>query len=355
MTYPKKDLQELRAALLGWFDRQKRQLPWRQTSDPYAIWISEIMLQQTRVETVIPYYERFLLRFPGVTELAQADLEEVLSLWSGLGYYRRARLLHRAAQQIVEKHEGRFPQKWKEALALPGIGRYTAGAILSIAYGEEQPVVDGNVQRVLSRLFLLEDPVGSKELDRACWSIAQEWVQGERPGDLNQALMELGALLCVPQKPACLLCPLRQGCSAAAYARPEEYPRPRAQTKQTPLTVCWALVRRRGRLLLLQRPDEGLFAGLWELPGLYLDGEEPPQAQLLTRYLAQIGLTATLSSQPPERYTHLLTHRRLLIHLFRCREVSGRINLSRPTWHWLTLQEIETMPLSAITRKILFP
>jgi A/G-specific adenine glycosylase len=198
----------LRAALLAWFDRNRRELPWRRTRDPYAIWLSEVMLQQTQVATVIPYWERFLARFPTVTALAEAPLDEVLSLWSGLGYYSRARNLHRAANEVVARHGGALPASHAALLALPGFGRYTAGAVASIAFGLPEPLVDGNVARVFSRACAIEGAPGDREREKKLWAEAARWVQGERPGELNQALMELGATVCTARSPRCGLCPL---------------------------------------------------------------------------------------------------------------------------------------------------
>ena len=217
----------IRRDLLSWYDRERRDLPWRRTQDPYRVWLSEIMLQQTRVETVIPYYERFLERFPTVSDLAEAPIDDVLARWSGLGYYRRARSLHEAAGQIVREHAGVFPEDSAEALALPGVGRYTAGAILSIAYGRPEPILDGNVIRILSRWLRLGPEIPQSHL----WTLAEDLVPEERPGDFNQAMMELGATVCTPRSPSCLLCPVQERCEARAEGTPERYPAPKAKEK----------------------------------------------------------------------------------------------------------------------------
>ena len=198
----------LQQELLRWYDRSARDLPWRRTRDPYAVWVSEIMLQQTRVETVIPYYERFLARFPSARVLAEADEDAVLSHWSGLGYYRRARLLHSGVQEVVARYGGEVPEDADARRRLPGVGRYTAGAIGSIAFDKAEPVVDGNVTRVLARLFRIDTPVGSATTTKRLWREAAELVPEQRPGDFNQALMELGATLCTPKKPLCDACPV---------------------------------------------------------------------------------------------------------------------------------------------------
>ena len=193
-----------RRALLAWYDANRRDLPWRRTSDPYAIWVSEAMLQQTRVETVIPYYERFLARFPDIESLATADLDDVLGEWAGLGYYSRARNLRRAAQVVVEDHNGRLPDDIEGLRSLPGVGRYTAGAVASIAFDREEPIVDGNVARVIARLLDIGENIKNPDVERRLWKVAGELARGKRPGDLNQSIMELGATICTPRSPRCL-------------------------------------------------------------------------------------------------------------------------------------------------------
>jgi A/G-specific adenine glycosylase len=280
----------LRRDLLSWFDRHRRDLPWRRTQDPYRIWVSEIMLQQTRVEAVLPYYERFLARFPSVHELASAPVDDVLALWSGLGYYRRARQLHAAARRIAEA--GEFPRTLDRLLELPGIGAYTAAAVASIAFGVAAPVLDGNVERVMARrLALAEDPRRGASRARLL-AAAATLLDPSRPGDSNQALMELGATLCLPRQPRCLLCPLRPGCGAAAAGRPELYPPPRRRRPTEIRLLLVAVVASRenpDRVLLFRRserlaqaapgtqPPPGLPAGAWELPWLELRDEEAPE------------------------------------------------------------------------------
>lgn len=342
----------LREALLDWFRAQQRELPWRETEDPYAIWISEIMLQQTRVEAVKPYYARFLEAFPTVEALAQAELSQVLALWSGLGYYRRARNLHAAAQKVVEEFGGTMPASRKEILSLPGIGRYTAGAILSIAYGQEEALVDGNVQRVFARLFCLSDPVGSSALARDCWEYAEALVRGEAPGDFNQSLMELGAMVCTPRRPTCMLCPVHAHCGSFAQGTQDAFPVPKAAKEVRERDVLWALVRRAGKILLVRRPDEGLFAGLWEFPGLYLEEGQDADAAVLLTYLNELGLSTALHERP-NLHEHLLTHRRLKIQLYHCKAVRGRVNLPRERWRWVKLDALPQLGLSSITRKLL--
>jgi A/G-specific adenine glycosylase len=244
-----------RARLLRWYRRNRRDLAWRRTSDPYAIWVSEIMLQQTRVAAVVPYYERFMRRFPDVATLARAALDDVLAAWSGLGYYRRARFLHRAAGVVAEQG---MPTDAAGLRALPGVGRYTAAAIASIAYGEPVAVVDGNVERVLSRLHAIRrDPARVR-------SIADRWVSRRSPGNHNQAVMELGATVCTPRHPACDRCPLRDHCMGRGS--PDRYPTPRARPKPVEVSKAVAFDLVRGRVRLVRREGTGALAGMWDLP-----------------------------------------------------------------------------------------
>ena len=270
--------------LLRWYDRHRRDLPWRRHRDPYAIWVSEIMLQQTRVETGRPYFERFLRRFPGIEDLAAAEQEEVLALWSGLGYYRRARDLHRAAREIVTTG-GVVPRCARELQQLPGIGRYTAAAIASIAFGEVVPAVDGNIARVVTRFRGISgDPTRGKT-KRKIEATAHDLLDHDRPGDSNQALMELGATLCRPREPRCGACPLESDCVASRTGSPEAFPTPRRRPEPVRVERQVAVVRNRNRVLLARRDEASrLLAGLWELPWVdRIDGRRP-EGLLAERY-----------------------------------------------------------------------
>ena len=254
--------------MLAWYDAcGRKDLPWQRRADPYATWISEIMLQQTRVATVIPYYERFLNRFPDVAALAAAPLDEILHLWSGLGYYARARNLHRAAQLIVDDFGGRFPCDIEHLRALPGIGRSTAGAILSLGVGQRQPILDGNVKRVLARCFGVEGWPGQAAVQRELWALAERLTPGERCADYNQAMMDLGATLCQRAGPECSRCPLYKDCIARRHGRQAELPgrRPR-RASPVRATRMLALRDADGRVLLQRRPPSGVWGGLWSLP-----------------------------------------------------------------------------------------
>ena len=300
----------IRAGLLVWFDAHQRDLPWRRTRDPYAIWVSEVMLQQTQVQTVIPYWHRFLERFPTVPALAQAKVADVLAAWRGLGYYSRARNLKAAAEQLVRCHDGELPRTAEALRALPGFGRYTAGAVASIAFGEATPLVDGNVSRVLSRLCQVEGAPGDKAREARLWQLAARLVDGPRPGDLNQALMELGALVCRVDAPACPVCPARRACLALESGRVADLPPRRVRAARKRLCFAVAVFRRRGALLLGRRVEAGLFGGLWELPCAELPrGAEPAQA--LATVAGKGGLGPILGS-----VQRTLTHRDLELRLF---------------------------------------
>ena len=349
---PRATVARLRAELCAWFARERRDLPWRRTRDPYAIWISEAMLQQTRVETVVPYFTRFLARFPDVESLADAREDEVLALWSGLGYYSRARALRAAAIELVARHAGELPRTRAELLALPGIGPYTAGALLSIAFSASEALVDGNVQRVFARLFALGEPAGSPALVRRCWELAEALVPppGDAldPGQWNQALMELGARVCVARAPACAECPVRAACRARKAGRTDELPAPKARRVPVAVELEIALVRRAdGRWLLERRPSAGRMADLFEFPTRerVAGGAEPRLwpaafACALTLQAPAAALTHTI--------THSITHHRIRarVHAARLSGAAGRAG------RWVARAELATLGLTGLARKV---
>jgi len=301
-------------ALRRWYRRHQRPMPWRQTHDPYRIWLSEIMLQQTQVVTATPYYQRFLDRFPTLPDLARAHPDAVLAAWAGLGYYRRARHLHEAARVIVREHGARVPDDPVAFGRLPGVGRYTVGAVMSIAYGRPLPVLDGNVARVLSRVLAwrvaVRDPRGSREL----WELAARWMPARDPSEWNQALMELGARVCTPRAPRCDTCPVRRQCRARALGRPEAYPPAVARRATRRVRRAIVLIERRGALLMV-RLGGGLLDGLWEPPGAEREGREPARAAL-ERELHRLGIRAALE---PGQATlrHRITHRNIEVEVWR--------------------------------------
>ena len=342
---------EIRAALLDWFDRHRRDLPWRRSRDPYAIWVSEVMLQQTQVSTVIPYWRRFLERFPAVESLARAELPEVLALWRGLGYYARARNLHRAAKEIVSRHGGALPTRARELLALPGFGRYTAGAVASIAFGEAAPLVDGNVARVLARLFEVEGAPGDRAREQRLWALAAELVDGARPGDFNQALMELGATLCGSNDPSCASCPIRDRCRALGSGRVRELPPPRVRPAKRPLRMAIGVWRRGEALLLARRAERGLFGGLWELPAVEVgaDGDRRAVTRAFRPLLGAVTIGEALGT-----VKRTLTHRSLTLDLF---AIGGRFaprpNAAIEEWRWVHEDEIGALGMSTAMERAL--
>ncbi len=313
----------IQSALLAWYRANARDLPWRRTRDPYAIWVSEVMLQQTRVDTVIPYFDRFLDHLPTVEALAEASEERVLSLWSGLGYYRRARMLHEGAKAIAGQP---FPKTAVALQEVRGIGRYTAGAVSSIAFGEASPLVDGNVARVLARLFGIEDDLRKPKGMARIWSIAETIVAEEDPGAWNQALMELGATVCTPRAPRCLLCPLTRECKAREMGREEELPmmsRKRAPVLQR--RVALAVRSDKAEVLLARRSAGGIFAGMWEVPSLELAHGEAHHAAA-ERLAVSVGVSVEGLESCGE-IVHVLTHRRLEVTVMRARLLKCQVPL----------------------------
>jgi len=346
-------VRNVRSALLAWFARHQRDLPWRRTRDPYAIWLSETMLQQTRVETVIPYYERFLARFPTVLALADAEPDEVTQLWSGLGYYSRARNLHAAARAIASEHGGVLPREVEALRELPGVGRYTAGAVASIAFDRPAPIVDGNVARVLARLLDLRDDLSSPAMQKRLWAEAEALARGPHPGDLNQALMELGALVCTPRAPKCLLCPLREQCRALAAGDPEALPVKKKAAAPKRIEATAALITRAGKLLAVRRPPHGLLGGLWDLPGGAVAAAEPPERALERALREKLGLTLAGIARLGA-VQHQFTHRTLALHVFRAEAKPGRVARQDYDAHrWLTRTAFTQLGLSAVARKAL--
>lgn len=306
----------VRSRLLRWYDTHKRDLPWRhRQDDPYAQLLAEYMLQQTQVATVIRYYDRFIRRFPTVAALAAADLDEVLTLWAGLGYYRRARNLHAAARRIVAEHDARVPATVEQLMALPGIGRYTAGAIASVAFGERAPVLDGNVTRVLTRLLAIEDDPKSPAVRSRLWDVAESLLPENRCGDFNQAMMEVGAVVCTPRLPGCSACPLRSRCQTAGKGLTDRIPVTSRRTGIKQMSIVVAAITHGDSILLVQRPEEGLWAGLWELPSeTVADGERIEVAR--RRLAKRLGSAYRLVRKPTAPIVRQLTHRQVTFHTF---------------------------------------
>ncbi len=341
---PPAALRVIRRCLLAWYDRAKRDLPWRRRpGDGYAQLLAEFMLQQTQVSVVRGYYERFLDRFPTLADLAAAEQGDVLALWSGLGYYSRARNLHAAARAIVERHSGVVPRDVESLLALPGIGRYTAGAIASIAYDVPAPVLDGNVARVLCRILALAgDPKTPATRDQL-WTVAESLVPPRRCGDFNQSLMELGATVCTPQSPQCLICPLRSSCLASTRGLADQIPPPSRRPRVLEAETVVVAIRSGDRLLFMQRPQTGLWAGLWELPSEDVRAGEECRAAL-RRLRRRLTGDARIQPQRIGSVTRLLTHRRIAFHVYAGTWRGPQI--ARAGARWLRQDELEGVGLS---------
>jgi A/G-specific adenine glycosylase len=336
--------------LLAWYGKAGRDLPWRRTRDPYSVWLSEIMLQQTGVVAVIPYYERFLGRFSDVAVLAAAPVEEVVELWAGLGYYSRARNLHAAARQVVEIHGGHFPQSLEELTALPGIGRSTAGAILAIAFDIPAPILDGNVRRVLCRLFAWQDDPRSSAAEKQLWNWAEDLTPVERPHHYAQAIMDLGATLCTPRSPACERCPLESLCRARALGLEEELPRRRVKPA-VPIRIQVALLlEQEGRFLVRRRPLSGMLGGLWEFPAAAVAAGSDPAAAA-SRLLRDLGGTGTL--RLAGGVDHVYSHFKLDLRLYRGLAPEAPGIAEDVESRWLTATELAGCPLHGAHKKAL--
>jgi A/G-specific adenine glycosylase len=338
--------------LLAWYEQHGRQLPWRGDPDPYTVWVSEIMLQQTRVETVIPYFERWMKRFPSIADLASASQQEVLSIWEGLGYYSRARNLHRAAQIVLSEYAGELPQDPKTLRNLPGIGRYTAAAIASIAFGLDEPAMDGNIRRVLARYFDVRSPARSNQGEHRLWQLAAENLPAGRAGDYNQALMDLGATICAPRAPDCSNCPLADACAAYALGVQEERPVTLPKGAIPHHIVTAAIIRNNGHVLIAQRPQGGLLGGLWEFPGGKLKSGEDLASCLRREIREELGIEIGVGD-PLGVYRHAYTHFRVTLHAFQCVLVSGE---PRPLEHkalkWASPQALTGFPMGKLDRQI---
>ena len=344
---------EIRHSLLKWYDEEHRPLPWRTSPSEYATVISEFMLQQTQVATDIPYFEAFLTRFPTFAKLAEAAEQDVLAAWSGLGYYRRARMLKRAAEIIVRDHKGRLPREPEELAKLPGFGEYTVGAVGSIALGMRLPLVDGNVRRVVGRLMALEGDLMKGAGKKALWDQCDQLVSHDRPGDFNQALMELGATVCLPREPLCLICPLFERCRARARGIPEAYPlKPRRPKMQLVREVAVALFKG-GKVLVLQRGEGSSFAGLWELPRL--DTRTVPAETLSPSHvLFEVIRARPASAESIGRAESTFTHHRIQSELFRA-ELAPRQTVRRQAHiahQWLPPEALGDLPASKAQHRL---
>jgi A/G-specific adenine glycosylase len=346
-------LQKLVPLLLDWFSKNARDLPWRSRRagrDPYAIWVSEIMLQQTQVKTVIPFWERWLRELPTIESAANASSGKIHKLWEGLGYYTRVRNLQKAAQVIVEKHGGKFPEKFDDVLALSGIGRYTAGAICSIAFNQPKPILDGNVIRVLTRIFGIAENPKEKETNAQLWKLAEELVQNSKPcySHLNQSLMELGALVCTPHQPKCLICPVRSLCVAYRDGLTESLPNPGKRTAATARHVIAFVIGHRGRFLVRQRPAGIVNAHLWEFPNVEVAAGGTPAAAALTPVAKNLGLQLR-DAKPLCTVKHSITRYRITLEAF---TVSLKKSPAKTNGVWKTPAQMRQLAFTAAHKKL---
>ncbi|HUV67578.1 MAG TPA: A/G-specific adenine glycosylase [Sedimentisphaerales bacterium] len=338
--------------LLAWFDKNARDLPWRRTRDPYAIWIAEIMLQQTQSETVKPYYAKFLRRFPTVERLAKARFDTVLKMWEGLGYYSRARNLHLAAGRIVRDFDGRVPQARRDLLKLPGIGLYTAGAIASIAFNRDEPVVDGNVTRVLCRLFRVREDPRSSRTQKRLWRLAEGLLPSGKARFFNQAMMELGATVCLPRSPHCDDCPLGRMCGAKAHGEQDRLPT-RASKKPLPRhKVVVGVIYKKGKILIDKRKAGGLLGGLWEFPGGKVAKGESLRAALLREVREELGVRVRVV-RPLVTVQHAYSHFSITLHAFECAHESGKPRCAGCVdYKWVLPGQLKKYAFPAANKKI---
>lgn len=342
----------LRQALLDWYASSGRDLPWRRTQDPYAIWVSEIMLQQTQVKTVIPYYERWLEQFSTIAILGAANQQQVLKAWQGLGYYARARNLHQAAQLIIQDYQGQFPSDLESVLKLPGIGQTTAGGILSAAFNQPVPILDGNVKRVLARLLALDVP--PNKAIKPLWQVSTDLLDPHHPRDFNQALMDLGATLCTPKNPACLLCPWNSHCQAFHLNMQNELPLSESRAplprKSIGVAVIW---NEQGQILIDRRRQDGLLGGLWEFPGGKLEPGETIAACIKREILEELGIEIEVGEHLVT-IDHTYSHFHVTLNVHHCRHLSGKPQaIECDEIRWVTLDELDQFPFPKANMQII--
>ncbi len=339
--------------VIKWFDANARDLPWRRRRTPYRVWLSEMMLQQTQVEAVIPYFRRFTTRFPSLKALADASLDEVLKMWEGLGYYARARNLHQAAQIVRHELGGRFPRSVDGLMKLPGVGRYSAGAIASIAFGINAPVLDGNVARVLCRVFGIHRDPREPKTRAELWSLAESLLPQGQAGEFNEALMELGATVCTPRSPRCNACPIAPMCEGNRLGIQDRLPIRRARKVIPHYDVTAAVIRKNGRVLIAQRPLDGMLGGLWEFPGGKREMDETLEECLRREIREELRLEIEVGSQLTQ-VRHAYTHFRITLHAFECRLVSGEARaIGVADFKWVRLSELDRYAFAKTDRKII--
>ena len=350
---PMDTVRSIRAHLITWYQENHRKLPWRETNDPYRIWVSEVMLQQTQVNTVIPYYHRFLELLPDLSSLAKADLQDVLKVWEGLGYYARARNLHRAAQIVMAEYYGEIPDNLKDFRKLPGVGEYIAAAVQSIAFHQPYAVVDGNVKRVLARLFQIEPPVNASSGHKDFRESAQALLDIEQPGTFNQAMMELGATVCTLANPDCSSCPLSAFCCSLKNQTVNEYPK-RLQAKPIPEHhIAVGVIRKGNRVLITQRKPEGLLGGLWEFPGGKLKEGETAEETCIREIKEEVNLNVEVTDFVTT-VRHAYSHFKIVMDVFECEYISGRVKRRGSADHrWVTFDQLKSFPFPKANNKFI--
>ena len=348
-----KEIALFRKNLLTWFEIHSRHLPWRETEDPYCIWVSEVMLQQTQVKKVLEYYQKFVSKFPDVESLAETGLQDLLKAWEGLGYYARARNLHKAAQVVVEDLKGEIPADYAAFRQLPGVGEYTAAAVQSIAFNAPYAVVDGNVKRVLARVFLIDTPINQSASTRIVQEKADLLLDHTAPGIFNQAMMELGASVCRPKSPTCIVCPVNTVCRAFQTARQEEFP---VRWKSKPLPeyhIVAGVIHQGDRILITQRKPEGLLGGLWEFPGGKIQVKETAEQACIRAIREETNLRV----EPTEyltRVKHAYTHFKIVMDVFHCDYQSGKVALTEAVdYRWITTDQIDQYPFPRSNHKFI--
>lgn len=343
---------DFRTRLLSWYDKNKRSMPWRDCEDPYRTWISEIMLQQTRVDQAIPYFQRFMKRFPTVHDLAEADQQEVLKVWEGLGYYSRARNLHHASKTVVSDFDGEIPDTEEDIRKLKGIGPYTAAAVLSIAFSKPYAVVDGNVIRVLSRYFGIEEDVRSQKTKSTIQEAADELLDPERPGDFNQAVMELGATICTPTSPGCEACPVSSGCTAYATLKTDTIPYKSPSKKRPHHHIGVGIIKRDDRVLIALRPEDAMLGGLWEFPGGKQKKGEEIEKTVRRELREELGVEIAIT-KPFMKLDHAYSHFKITLHAYLCELKNGEPSAkSSQRVLWVPVNELEEYPFPKANRKL---
>ncbi len=353
MIKTSKEIHRFQKNLMKWYGQNQRKLPWRDSDDPYYIWLSEVMLQQTQVKTALPYYFKFLSAFPTINDLASSDLGKVLKMWEGLGYYARARNFHKAAGIVVEKYGCTVPDNFEDFIQLPGVGDYIGSAVQSLAYGHPFAVVDGNVKRVLARLFCFSNPVNKASSHKIFKKQAQKLLDQADPGTFNQAVMELGAMVCTPKKAKCLTCPVSEFCKSLSSNQVENYPK-RIKTKKVPTHhISVGIVKNNGKLLITRRKLDGLLGGLWEFPGGKVKKDESPEDACKREIKEETNLYVEIEGHLT-RIDHAYTHFKIKMDVFYCSCKPGSIRLNGPIdYRWIHLSEVDQFAFPKANNKFI--